>query len=75
MKINRFSFAVISGVLACAGVTQAQNYTTPFTPKLGLLSDQTYDYIVGESSGEQAYYHILNWAPYERNRSKEEYSG
>ena len=73
--MNRLSFAILSGVLACAGMTQAQNYTTPFTPKLGLLNEQTYDYIVGESSGEQAYYHVLNWAPYERNRSKEEYSG
>lgn len=73
--MRKLSFIILTEVLACASIAQAQNYTTPFTPKLGLLSDQTYDYIVGESSGEQAYYHIQNWAPYERNRSTEEYSG
>lgn len=72
--MRKTTLFILSGVLACASVAQAQNYTTPFTPKLGLLNEQTYDYIVGEASGEQAYYHILNWAPYERNRTTEEYS-
>ena len=73
MKKTSFIFSFLA--LACGAEIQAQNYTTPFTPRLGLLSEQAYDYIVGESSGEQAYYHVLNWAPYERNRSTEEYSG
>jgi len=73
--MRTLSFVIISVVLACTASVQAQNYTTPFTPKLGLLSEKAYDYIVGEASGEQAYYHVLNWAPYERNRTTEEYSG
>jgi len=52
----------------------AQNYTTPFKP-LNILPEDVYDLILGESSGEQPYYHVLELAPYEKNRKAEEYSG
>ena len=51
----------------------AQEYMTPFSHSL--LDEHHYDLIVGESSGDVAYYHILDLAPYERDRRSEEYSG
>ena len=51
----------------------AQEYMTPFTHSL--LDEHHYDLIVGESSGDMAYHHILDLAPYERDRRSEEYSG
>ena len=51
----------------------AQEYMTPFSHSL--LHEHHYDLIVGESSGDMAYHHILDLAPYERDRRSEEYSG
>lgn len=51
----------------------AQEYMTPFSHSL--LDEHHYDLIVGESSGDVAYHHILDLAPYERDRRNEEYSG
>lgn len=51
----------------------AQEYMTPFSHSL--LDEHHYDLIVGESSGDVAYHHILDLAPYERDRRSEEYSG
>ena len=51
----------------------AQEYMTPFSHSL--LDEHHYDLIVGESSGDMAYHHILDLAPYERDRRSEEYSG
>lgn len=51
----------------------AQEYMTPFSHSL--LDEHHYDLIVGESSGDVAYHHILDLAPYERNRKSGEYSG
>ena len=58
--------------LACS-LAWGQNYTTPFTHSL--IDEKTYDLLVGESSGEQAYYHILDIAPYERDRLAADYEG
>lgn len=52
---------------------KGQEYTGPFTHNL--LDEHIYDLIVGESSGDRAYYHILDIAPYERDRKSEEYAG
>ena len=51
----------------------AQEYTSPFIHSL--MDEKFYDLIVGESSGERAYYHILDIAPYERDRKSEDYKG
>ena len=51
----------------------AQEYMTPFSHSL--LDEHHYDLIVGESSGDVAYHHILDLAPYERDRKSGEYSG
>ncbi|GHT30193.1 hypothetical protein AGMMS49574_09150 [Bacteroidia bacterium] len=57
-----------------SAVIRGQNYTGPFIP-LNLVSENIYDLIVGESSGEQAFYHVLELAPYEHDRKGEEYRG
>ncbi len=51
----------------------AQEYMSPFNHSL--LNEHHYDLIVGESSGDMAYHHILDLAPYERDRRSGEYSG
>ena len=51
----------------------AQEYMSPFNHNL--LDERHYDLIVGESSGDMAYHHILDMAPYERDRRSGEYSG
>ena len=50
-----------------------QEYTSPFTHSL--MQEKVYDLIVGESSGDRAYYYIMDIAPYERDRKSEDYSG
>ena len=51
----------------------AQEYTGPFTHSL--MNDKVYDLIVGESSGDRAFYYIMDIAPYERDRKSSDYSG
>jgi len=65
---------ILLAVFSAIGALEAQNYTTPFKP-LNLLPDEVYDLILGESSGEQPYYHVLELAPFEKNRTSEEYKG
>ncbi len=50
-----------------------QEYTGPFTHSL--MSEKVYDLIVGESSGDRAYYYIMDIAPYERDRKSADYKG
>lgn len=50
-----------------------QEYTGPFNHSL--MDEKYYDLIVGESSGDRAFYHILDIAPYERDRKSEDYKG
>jgi hypothetical protein len=64
-------FLVLTAINA---VVSGQNYTSPFTP-LNLLPESIYDLIAGETSGEQAYYHVLELAPYERDRKLADYQG
>jgi len=46
------------------------------TPKQWvIMPEKTYDYIVGEASGERALRSIMDMASYERNRSAAEYNG
>ena len=40
-----------------------------------ILPEKTYDYIVGEASGERALRSVMDLASYERNRTDEEYKG
>ena len=40
-----------------------------------MMPEKTYDYIVGEASGERALRSIMEMASYERNRTNEEYFG
>lgn len=60
-------------LLLAATPIVAQEYTTPFNHSL--MSENYYDLIVGESSGDRAYYYIMDIAPYERDRSHEDYAG
>lgn len=60
-------------LLLAATPMVAQEYTTPFNHSL--MSENYYDLIVGESSGDRAYYYIMDIAPYERDRSHEDYAG
>ena len=50
-----------------------QEYTSPFTHSL--MQEKVYDLIVGESSGDRAFYYIMDIAPYERDRSSADYKG
>ncbi|MDR1780346.1 MAG: M28 family peptidase [Tannerella sp.] len=67
-------YQVMLVALAFCATIEAQNYTTPFKP-LTILPDDVYDLILGESSGEQPYYHVMELAPYEMNRPSDEYTG
>jgi hypothetical protein len=73
MIMKRIAYLFIA-FAAMSAVVTAQNYTSPFTP-LTLLSENIYDLIAGESSGEQAYYHVLELAPYEKDRKLSDYQG
>ncbi|MCF0177030.1 MAG: M28 family peptidase [Bacteroidales bacterium] len=72
MKVLR-TIAVAYIACGTALFATAQNYTSPFNHML--LDEKSYDYIVGESSGDRAYNYILDIAPYERDRSHAEYAG
>ena len=50
-----------------------QEYTSPFAHSL--MQEKVYDLIVGESSGDRAFYYIMDIAPYERDRNSSDYSG
>ena len=39
------------------------------------MNEKVYDLIVGESSGDRAYYYIMDIAPYERDRKSSDYKG
>lgn len=71
--MNRFKLICLVGLALSVMTAKGQNYTTPFNHCL--LDEKVYDQLVGESSGEQAYYHILDVAPYERDRQASDYSG
>lgn len=72
MSKKSFGMGLSALLLSCAFLgVRAQNYTNPFNHLL--LDERTYDLIVGESSGDRAYNNILDIAPYERNRSHQEY--
>lgn len=58
---------------ALSSTLNGQEYMSPFNHSL--LDEYQYDLIVGESSGDRAYHHILDIAPYERDRKSSEYSG
>jgi hypothetical protein len=64
-------------LITCATIqtiVMGQNYTSPFAP-LNIIPETIYDVILGEASGEQAYYHVLELAPYEKDRTAEDYLG
>jgi hypothetical protein len=75
LGVNRRKNGPLLLLLMVSSFIYGQNYTSPFTPQLTLLPDSIYNLIAGESSGEQAYYHILELAPYEKNRTDEDYRG
>ncbi len=60
-------------LLAFFSEMAAQEYTGPFTHSL--MDNKVYDLIVGESSGDRAFYYIMDIAPYERDRKSSDYSG
>lgn len=62
-------------LFTCVVVTNAfgQNYTTPFI--WNLMDEKTYDFIVGESSGDLAYNMVLDMAGYEKDRKTKDYLG
>lgn len=59
--MNKFKLTCLVGLALSVMTAKGQNYTTPFNHCL--LDEKVYDQLVGESSGEQAYYHILDVAP------------
>ena len=59
-------------VLAVATTASAQMGSTK---QWVIMPEKTYDYIVGESSGERALRSIMDMASYERNRTDSEYKG
>lgn len=71
MKKGKLTLALLLSFIAVR--LMGQEYTGPFNHSL--MSEKFYDLIVGESSGERAYYHILDIAPYERDRKSEDYKG
>ena len=71
--MKKTATALIMALSVFAADLNGQEYTGPFSHSL--LDEHQYDLIVGESSGDRAYYHILDIAPYERDRKSEEYAG
>ena len=71
MRKSKLTLALLFSFMVSA--LMAQEYTTPFNHSL--MAEKYYDLIVGESSGERAFYHILDIAPYERDRKSEDYKG
>lgn len=71
MKRSKLTLALV--LFFFANSLMGQEYTSPFNHSL--MDEKFYDLIVGESSGDRAYYHILDIAPYERDRKSEDYKG
>ncbi len=71
MKELRFTFTLFLSLMMTG--LMGQEYTSPFNHSL--MNEKFYDLIVGESSGDRAFYHILDIAPYERDRKSEDYKG
>lgn len=71
MKTQRLTLALVLSFFFTA--LAAQEYTGPFAHSL--MNDKVYDLIVGESSGDRAFYYIMDIAPYERDRKSSDYSG
>ena len=71
MKTQRLTLALVLSFFFTA--LAAQEYTGPFAHSL--MNDKVYDLIVGESSGDRAFYYIMDMAPYERDRKSSDYSG
>ena len=71
MKKLRFTFTLFLSLMMTG--LMGQEYTSPFNHSL--MNEKFYDLIVGESSGDRAFYHILDIAPYERDRKSEDYKG
>ena len=71
MKTQKLTLALVLSFFFTA--LAAQEYTGPFTHSL--MNDKVYDLIVGESSGDRAFYYIMDIAPYERDRKSSDYSG
>lgn len=67
--MKKLFLTLLGAVLTLAAT--AQNYTGPFY--WNLLNEKYYDQIVGEASGDLAFYHVLEMAPYEKDRKAEEY--
>ena len=63
---------LLSMIMAAAITVTAQINTAK---QWVMMPEKTYDYIVGESSGERALRSIMDMASYERNRTDAEYKG
>lgn len=71
--MKRTATSLILALSLLSADLKGQEYTTPFNHSL--MDEFHYDLIVGESSGDRAYYHIMDIAPYERDRKSSDYSG
>ena len=71
MKKQRLTLTLVLSLFFTS--LAAQEYTGPFWHSL--MNDKVYDLIVGESSGDRAYYYIMDIAPYERDRKSSDYKG
>ena len=71
MRKMKLTFVLMLSLLMTN--VMGQEYTGPFN--YSLMAEKYYDLIVGESSGDRAFYHILDIAPYERDRKSEDYKG
>ncbi|MBR5184574.1 MAG: DUF4910 domain-containing protein [Bacteroidales bacterium] len=71
MKKQQFALTLVLSLFFTS--LAAQEYTGPFWHSL--MNEKVYDLIVGESSGDRAYYYIMDIAPYERDRKSSDYKG
>ena len=71
--MNKYKFTVALVMALISANLSGQEYTGPFTHSL--MSEKVYDLIVGESSGDRAFYYIMDIAPYERDRKSADYKG
>lgn len=71
--MNHYKHTLIFVLTWLASVASGQNYTTPFNHCL--LNESYYDLLIGESSGDRAFYYIMDIAPYERDRKHADYQG
>ena len=65
--------AMLLTMIVATAITASAQINT--TKQWVMMPEKTYDYIIGEASGERALRSIMDMASYERNRTDDEYKG